>query len=80
MPTFILTARHDINRPQIGLHVCRGQEITINVNMLGITPTNLFGNSRCQDAVVKQFQLNGIDVPKTDAAVYSRGAWDIKMK
>ncbi len=38
MPTFVLTARHDINRPQIGLHVCRGQEITINVNMLGITP------------------------------------------
>lgn len=80
MPTFVLTARHDINRPQIGLHVCRGQEITININMLGITPMNLFGNSRCQDALVRQFLLNGIDVPKTDAAVYSRGAWDIKMR
>lgn len=80
MPTFVLTAKHDINRPQIGLHVCRGQEITINVNMLGITPGNLFGNSRCQDMVVRQFQLNGIYVPKTDAAVYSRGAWDIRMR
>ncbi len=80
MPTFVLTARHDINRPQIGLHVCRGQEITINVNMLGITPGNLFGNPRCQGMVVRQFQLNGIDVPKTDSAVYSRGAWDIKMR
>ncbi len=80
MPTFVLTAKHDINRPQIGLHVCRGQEITINVNMPGIVPGNLFGNPRCQDAVVRQFQINGIDVPKTDAAVYSRGAWDIKMR
>ena len=80
MPTFILTARHDISHPQIGLYVGRGQEITVNINAMGITPVNLFGNSRCQDVLIKQFQLNGIDVPKTDTAVYSRGAWDIKMK
>ena len=47
--------------------------------MMGITPTNLFGNNRCVDQLVKQFQLNGIDVPKTDSGVYNRGAWDIKM-
>lgn len=78
MPTFILTARHDINRPQ--MHICRGEEITVNIPMLGITPVNLFGNSRCQDALVRQFENNGIYVPMTDAAVYSRGAWDIKMR
>lgn len=80
MPTFVLTARHNIDRPQIGLHVCRGQEITVNINMMGITPGNLFGNSRCRDALVRQFRVCGIDVPPTDAGVYSRGAWDIAMK
>ena len=29
---------------------------------------------------VKQFQLNGIDAPKTDCGIYGRGAWEIKMK
>lgn len=80
MPTFILTATHNINRPQIGLSIARGQQFTININMNGITPMNLFGNSRCADALVRQFQLNDIWVPKTDSGIYSRGAWDIKMK
>lgn len=80
MPTFVLTARHDIDRPQCGLHIDRGQEITVNLHMTGITPNNLFGNSRCQDALVRQFQLNGIYVPATDIGIYSRGAWNIVMK
>ena len=79
MPTFELTARHDINRVN-GLHISRGQQFTVNINMMGITPNNLFGNNRCADQLVQQFKFNGIDVPKTDAGIYSRGAWDIKMK
>lgn len=79
MPTFVLTARHDINRVN-GLHIDRGQTFNVNINMMGITPANLFGNSRCADQLVQQFRLNGIDVPKTDAGIYSRGAWDIKLK
>ena len=74
MPTFEITARHQIDRAG-GLHIDRGQTFSININMMGITPTNLFGNSRCAEQLVNQFKLNGIDVPKTDS-----GAWDIKMK
>lgn len=79
MPTFELTARHDINRVN-GLHIDRGQQFTVNINMMGITPTNLFGNSRCMNQLVQQFKMNGIDVPKSDFGVYSRGTWDIRMK
>ena len=79
MATFELTAKHQINRPG-GLHIDRGQTLSVNINMIGITPNNLFGNPRCVDALVKQFQFNGIDVPKTDYGIYSRGAWDIKVK
>lgn len=79
MPLFELTARSQIYRSN-GLHISRGETITINIPMSGITPVNLFGNSRCTNQLVRQFQLNGIDVPKTDSGVYSRGAWDIKMK
>lgn len=79
MPTFILTATHNIDRPQTGLHIVRGQSFTININMIGISPINLFNNSRCQAALIQQFQMNGINVPKTDYGIYSRGSWDIKM-
>ena len=79
MASFELTAKHQIDRPG-GLHIDRGQTFTVNINMMGITPNNLFGNSRCADVLVKQFQLNGNDVPKTDSGIYSRGAWDIKMR
>lgn len=79
MPTFEITARHQIDRTG-GLHIDRGQTFTININMMGITPVNLFGNSRCADQLVRQFALNGIEVPKNDSGVYSRGAWDIVMK
>lgn len=80
MPTFLLTARNNIDRPQIGLHIERGQQFTININMQGITPVNLFNNSRCVDSLVRQFQLNDIFVPKFDIGVYNKGAWDIVMK
>lgn len=80
MSTFILTARHNIDRPQNGLHIDKGQEITVNINMMGITPNNLFNNSRCLEALVRQFQYNGIYVPPTDIGIYNRGAWDIIIK
>ncbi len=79
MPSFILTATHNIERPQIGLHVDRGQQFTVHINTIGITPINLFNNPRCQAALTQQFQMNGINVPKTDYGIYSRGSWDIKM-
>lgn len=79
MPTFELTALRNIDRNN-GLHIDKGQKISININMMGITPTNLFGNSRCVDQLVQQFKFHGIDVPKTDSGIYSRGAWDVKMK
>lgn len=80
MPTFILTSKRDIERPQSGLHIDKGQEITVNINMMGITPNNLFNNSRCQEALVKQFQLNGIYAPITDIGIYNKGTWDIVMR
>ena len=79
MPTFQLTARHSTSRPG-GLYIQKGQEITITIPMMGIGPNNLFGNNRCKEAVVRQFQINGIDVPPTDSGIYSRGMWDIKQQ
>lgn len=79
MPTFELTARYQIHRAD-GLHIDRGQTFSINIFTTGITPTNLFGNSRCAEQLVNQFKLNGISVPMTDSGVYNRGVWDIKMK
>jgi hypothetical protein len=77
MPSFILTARSDINRPN-GLHIGRGDEINVNINVAGINQYNLFNNSRCKEFLVRQFQINGIDVPQNDS-IFSRGTWDIKM-
>ncbi len=79
MPTFDLTATNSVSRTN-GLYIEKGQQITVNINMMGITPYNLFGNSRCVDALVQQFRVNGIDVPPTDAGIYGRGLWDIKMR
>lgn len=80
MATFELTATRDIHRPSLGLDIHKGDRYTIHINMTNITPINLFNNSRCQDALIQQFKINGIDVPKSDAGIYSRNAWDIKMK
>lgn len=77
MAQFQLTATSDINRCN-GFHMDKGTTININIHMAGITPYNLFNNSRCQEALIQQFKLNGIDLPRTDA-VFSRGYWDIKM-
>ena len=79
MATFTIIARCDINRSN-GFHIGRGEEYTIHIPMMGITPNNLFGNSRCKDALVRQFHLNGIDLPPTDPALCSKGIWDIQMK
>lgn len=79
MATFTLTAAHSTTRPG-GLYIAKGQEISINIQMMGIGPNNLFGNNRCKEALVRQFQINGIDVPSTDTGIYSRGMWDIKIK
>ena len=79
MPQFQLTATHQIDRAN-GLHIDKGQTFTVNINLMGITPYNLFNNPRCKDALIQQFKINGIDAPYSDAGIYSRGAWDIKMK
>lgn len=78
MPTFILTARHNINRVGLGLHIDKGQQYTININMMGIGPNNLFNNSRCENALIQQFRNLGIVAPRTDT-IFSRGPWEIKM-
>ncbi len=79
MPTFELTTKYAVNRPG-GFYLEKGHQITININVMGITPGNLFGNNRCKEALVQQFKLNGIDIPPTDSGIYGRGLWDIRMK
>lgn len=78
MAQFEITARHDINRPN-GFHIDKGATFTINIPMMGIGPGNLFNNNRCQESLLQQFRMNGMDIPKTDSGFYSRGSWDIKM-
>lgn len=78
MPTFILTAQRDIYRGGTGLNIEKGQHFTININMRGIGPNNLFNNSRCENALIQQFRNHGIVAPRTDA-IFSRGPWKIEM-
>lgn len=77
MAQFIITARHpsDIG----GRHINRGQQFSLNVNMLGITPSNLFNNSRCVDTVLRQFAAQGLDLPK-NSPLLNGGHWDIKIR
>ena len=77
MATFQLTLRHDACIS--GQNLTRGQQFNLNVNMTGITPTNLFGNSRCVDTVLRQFSSQGLDLPK-NSPLLNGGHWDIKMK
>lgn len=77
MAQFQLTATNNIDR-QNGFHLDKGTTITVNIHMTGITPYNLFNNSRCKENLIQQFHLNGIDLPYTDS-IFSRGAWTIKM-
>ncbi len=76
MPQFVLTAIH----PSFfgGQSIDRGQSFTINAPM-GITPVNLFKNSRCADSILQQFKAQGIDLPK-NSPLLNGGNWDIKMK
>ena len=46
---------------------------------MGISSVNLLNNSQCQVALIHQFQMNDINVPKTDHGIYSRGSRDKKM-
>lgn len=77
MASFVLTLRH--NACISGQNLTRGQQFNLNVNMMGITPTNLFGNSRCVDTVLRQFSAQGLDLPK-NSPLLNGGHWDIKMK
>jgi hypothetical protein len=79
MATFTLTAKYQSTRTG-GFHIDKGDQFVIHINMAGITPINLFNNSRCRDQLIKQFKINGIDLPPTDPLYNSPGAWDIKMK
>lgn len=78
MATFTLTAKHQSTRTG-GFHIDKGDQFVIHINMAGITSNNLFNNSRCRDQLIKQFKLNGIDLPPTDPLYNSSGSWDIKM-
>jgi hypothetical protein len=79
MSTFIIKARNNIDRAN-GFHIDKGQEFIISINMSGITPINLFGNSRCKAQLIQQLRFNGINLPDTDPVMLSKGYWDIKMK
>lgn len=76
MAQFILTARHISNIG--GQHVDRGQQFRLNVCTTGITPINLFGNSRCSDTVLKQLSAQGLHLTKS-SPLLNKGHWDIKM-
>lgn len=80
MAQFTLTARTNIDRPMASpaLHISRGDSFNISINVPGITPQNLFNNSRCSAQLQHQLRLNGIDVPLTDRGIYNKGAWDIQ--
>lgn len=79
MATFTLTAKCQSTRTG-GFHIDKGDQFVIHINMAGITPPiNLFNNSRCRDQLIKQFKINGIDLPPTDPLYNNAGLWDIKM-
>ena len=58
MATFTLTAKYQSTRTG-GFHIDKGDQFVIHINMAGITPINLFNNSRCRDQLIKQFKING---------------------
>lgn len=77
MAQFILTARQQTDFG--GQHVDRGDVYTINIPMSGITPVNLFGNSRCVDALLHGFADQGLVLPK-NSPLLNGGHWDIQMR
>lgn len=79
MATFVLTAKTDINRPKANLHIDKGAQFQLHINVVGINPCNLFNNERCRDELMRQFRFNGIDLPRTDPIVASKSYWDVKQ-
>jgi len=78
MPRFELTAKSDLYRAD-GTHIKKGEVVPLPIPMQGITPYNIFNNSRCAEQVRRQMQLQGINVKPGDAHLLSRGMWDVKM-
>lgn len=76
MPKFELTAKHTMN--QNGLRIDQGQSLTIMIPMTGITPINLFNNSRCKNTLLQQLAANGIPLPPNSTWL-TLGLWDVKM-
>ena len=75
---FVLTLKNQVDRPN-GFHLDKGAVFTINISMAGITPNNLFNNSRCKEQLIQQFRYQGVELPKNDILYLSKGMWDIKM-
>ena len=78
MPTFTLTAKVAQPRPG-GFHIEKGDQFIIHINMAGIHSNNLLTSSRCKEQLIRQFKINGIDLPPTDAIYNSTAVWDVKM-
>lgn len=78
MATFVLTAHCQMTNGATGMHIPKGHQMTITIPMMGITPNNLFGNSRCKDQLLQQFAVNGIHLPPNSPWL-NKGHWDIKM-
>ena len=77
MAKFELTANSQM---YLGNGACipKGQQMTINIPMMGINPNNLFGNSRCKEMLLQQFAVNGISLP-SNSPFLNKGHWDVKM-
>lgn len=78
MATFVLTARGHMTNGTTGMYIPKGHQMTITIPMIGITPNNLFGNSRCKDLLLQQFAVNGISLAPNSPWL-NRGYWDIRM-
>lgn len=78
MATFDLIARHQMVLGN-GIVVAKGSPVTLNIHIQGITPVNLFGNSRCKDQILQQFAVNGIQLPP-NSPFLNKGHWEIKMR
>lgn len=78
MPQFNITARHQTCLGN-GMVIDKGDNFTLNIPMVGITPNNLFGNSRCKDIILRQFSNQGIEL-HPNSPLLNSGRWDIKAR
>lgn len=76
MSKFELTAKSDMNFN--GQHLPKGQTVSIDINISGIGPNNLFNNARCADSLRHQLALHDINVSPNSPALLG-GKWDVKM-